>query len=872
MANNNHFELNLDTQAPSGSITKPAAIINANSNLTIVKGDATFMKLWFNTTAAGTTSDPEYPSNPVAAATSALTAFSADGTYYYHMTLIDDVGNESVVYDTTDILFDSTAPTIDTTTGHAPYMADPTTGSHLVTNSLTGIVYRFEFSDGTGSGVSGVVSASITGADIDPIPLTLSASDTYYQGTLDFKSGTQDGTKTIYITVTDAAGNTSTAASASIVLDATLSKPVLTLQNATAETLPAYINFTGIKVSLTSSDTDIVGYKIWEGNNEPAQYTTQTAGTLNILQDVTLSGEGAHVFHAKVKDSGGNEMSADDRTVTLDTSNPTVSVSSNPGIISNNSGFTTAVLTLSGTDLVSGVASYTLQVGNVTVDSGATVPASYSLTSADSMVEGSNTITLTVTDNAGNEASDTCTVILDTTIPTASINTLNTWYNAQFDIDVVLADNNTVSTVYAWTSMTAVDTTKPVTADPISAVAGNKNISASLIDWTLNEDAANYMHVMVVDSVGNAGFAHAQFGYDSVAPTDPTANFGAGYYTSTSASVSINYYDATSGVAYMRITGDITNSTASDSWEPIVLNRSVTLTSGDGTKNVYVVVKDNAGNVSAQSQAASTILDETTPTPTLALFTADGSAAKPAISPVETLSVHIGITNTEPNGCEYLLYGDFTYGSQQAQGITEQAAVWTAFVPDSGETYMSVGNMYCTSGDGTKAINVKIKDTAGNISSQVSQSFEYDTSEPEVDIIDVDYNRISKVHELRRNAEGTIAGKYADQCTFSFESDETIQAYKVVAYVDATAAAAGSAADTPIKQTGDTGAHGSINMHATGLNWAANTPITSIINGADYEEALGAIVDPGDNDGAHFVVVYIQDMGGTWSVAAEFNA
>ena len=53
MAKNN-FELTLDTLAPEGSITRPAQYLNANGKVTIVKGDATHMKVWFDTEATGT--------------------------------------------------------------------------------------------------------------------------------------------------------------------------------------------------------------------------------------------------------------------------------------------------------------------------------------------------------------------------------------------------------------------------------------------------------------------------------------------------------------------------------------------------------------------------------------------------------------------------------------------------------------------------------------------------------------------------------------------------------------------------------------------------------------------------------------------------
>ena len=178
--------------------------------------------------------------------------------------------------------------------------------------------------------------------------------------------------------------------------------------------------------------------------------------------------------------------------------------------------------------------------------------------------------------------------------------------------------------------------------------------------------------------------------------------------------------------------------------------------------------------------------------------------------------------------------------------------------------------MYCTSGDGQKYIYVKVRDNTQEISHTISVNnlFEYDTTAPEVDVTAPEYNRVSKVHVLRRNNGGEIAGEYADECNFSFAphvEGDYYQAYKVVAYADQAAAVAGSYADTPIKQRGDTGSAGSIHMHATGLN--QNTAVSAMIKGADLEAALGG----GSQDGAHIIVVYIQDRAGQWSEAADFT-
>ena len=60
------------------------------------------------------------------------------------------------------------------------------------------------------------------------------------------------------------------------------------------------------------------------------------------------------------------------------------------------------------------------------------------------------------------------------------------------------------------------------------------------------------MHVKVADSVGNVEYAHAKFGY---------VTFTQEAYTSTSATINITSSDATSGLAYMRVEGDISNPT-----------------------------------------------------------------------------------------------------------------------------------------------------------------------------------------------------------------------------------------------------------------------------------------------------------------------
>ena len=211
-------------------------------------------------------------------------------------------------------------------------------------------------------------------------------------------------------------------------------------------------------------------------------------------------------------------------------------------------------------------------------------------------------------------------------------------------------------------------------------------------------------------------------------------------------------------------------------------------------------------------------------------------------------------------GVKYKLYGDFCYNEQGPAGVLKDDAEWKDFVADDGKEYMSITNLFCTSGDRIKNIYVVVKDNAGNeMTIKDPKSFYYDTTLPIVNVSDIDYNRISKVHTERRNNSGLIVGKFADETHFTFKPDSVIQAYKVCAYADASTAAAGSASDNAIGM-----AHGSIGMSASGLN--SEAAVSAKITGADYEAALGGT----GHDGAHIVVVYVQDLAGQWSVAAQF--
>ena len=904
MANNNHFELTLDTIAPVGTISGLGQYEKENKTLTFTNEGADFKKVWFDTFDADTVSKvtpedlAEWEPDPSAGYRAATwesatdpveSAFSETenlGIYYYHVVFMDSVNNESEIYTLGPVYYDPKAPVITVVPENSVYLED-SRGNRNTTNSLE-LKYGFSFED-VGSGV---VRAQISGTDFDTFEEVITTEHGQsFSGTITLPSTAADGDKQISVVVYDRAGNASAPVQSNkIILDRELDKPTLLIQDALGNNLPDYINYNTITVNLTSNETNIAEFQVWEGSESDGDSiewkTQETVGTLSYTdnQFKLSAGDGEKFIYARIKDTAGNITSSNVCSVIVDTIKPTASIEVDKTLISKIETFNKAIISLTYADERSGIASSVLVRENATGESFEITEDKFSSTEAGTtyevtvgaLADGAYTYYLKVKDNAGNEfESNRVTVIFDTTAPDISITTLNTWYTEIFDINVEYNDANGYSAMSAWVSTIPDDTTVP---EKTPSFVATPTISKSNINFggadqqTPTETANNYMHVQLVDAVGNVNYAHAKFGFDSVPPVIDSVKFTKTAYPTTAASINLTYSDVTSGVVQMRVSGDITDGTSGD-WEEISSTYAVTLSGDDGIKTVVVTIRDEAGLTATQEITCE--LDRTTPVPALELYDAENVNVKPAHSPLATFSARISITGDDNlGGCEYQLYGDFAETAEQEQGVVfNNETGWKAFKTDEGQTYMTISGLYCTKLDGVKEVYIKVRDNAGNIYSDtdgneiiVKKSFVYDTTVPSVTVSDIDHNRISKVHALRiRNSACTFENCYADECRFTFTPDSTIQAYKVCAYMDANMAAAVTDVEAEVA-IGN--AHGSVNMSATGLE--SNAPVNAKITGADYEATLGGS-DESKVDGAHYVVVYVQDLAGQWSVAASFE-
>jgi uncharacterized protein YdeI (BOF family) len=388
-------------------------------------------------------------------------------------------------------------------------------------------------------------------------------------------------------------------------------------------------------------------------------------------------------------------------TFSIDTQAPTAGTI----IINNNAGYTintSVTVSWSGAVDVLGIAS----IGLSNTTSGSYTWSTYSAGSCGwilSTGDGTKTVYAVFKDYAGNVSSQTAdTIILDMTPPTVGTVSINTnavytqstvvnvkWSSATDNYGVASVGlSNTSGSGYVWSGYT----------------------SGSGRSWNLiSGEGTKTVYVVFRDNAGNISVEITDtIILDATAPTNGTIsiNTAASYTRSTSVYVTWSNATDTYGVASVGISN---TSGSGYMWSgyPAGSGRSWNLISGEGTKTVYAVFRDNAGNISVEI-TGTIILDATAPTNgtisinTAATYTRSTSVYVTWSSASDTYGVaSVGISNTSGSGY-----------------------VWSGYTAGSGRSW----NL--TSGDGTKTVYAVFRDNAGNQSVQTTDTIILDMTAP----------------------------------------------------------------------------------------------------------------------------------------------
>lgn len=446
-------------------------------------------------------------SGTVTAATQSVSGINlstlANGTLTLSVTLTDPSSNVGSA--TTDtVVKDSTAPS-----GYsASFTTDPVTGANITATSFdilsaeVGTTYAYSISDGTSS-VTGSGTVSSATQSVGPLDLT----------------ALSNGTLTLSVTLTDTAGNAGSAATDTVTKDGTapggyttaFTTDPVNVANVTA----ASFNIVNAEVGSTYNYSITDGSATVTGSGTIAT-TTQAVGGLNLS---TLA-NGTLTLSVTLTDSFGNVGSATTDTVTKDSTAPsgyTTVFTTDPVTAANVTAGSFNILTAE----VGTTYNYSITDGSATVTGSGTVSSatqSVGPVNLSTLADGTLTLSVTLTDAAGNAGSATTDTVAKDSLPPSG-------YSVAFTTDPVNSANVTTAAFTLSSAEVGSTYSYTVTDSGSGSMTGSGTVTSATfavpaIDVTALAQGTLTVSVTLTDTSGNAGSAATDtVTKDTVAPT-----------------------------------------------------------------------------------------------------------------------------------------------------------------------------------------------------------------------------------------------------------------------------------------------------------------------------------------------------------------
>ncbi len=532
--------------------------------------------------------DADLTSGATETTTASYTPASAlsEGTHTLYVQERDAAGNWSSS--------GSFAVTVDTTGPSAPSV----TAAATPTNDTTPT-----WSWAAGGGGNGNFRYKLDSAD-----LTSGATETT-AATYTPASDLSSGSHTLYVQERDDAGNWSSSGSFAVTVDTTgpTAPSVTSAAATTTDTTPTWSWTTG------GGGNGNFRYKLDDTDLTSGATETTTAS----YTPVSALSDGTHTLYVQERDDAGNWSSSGSFAVTVDTTGPTVTVTTTAGSVTNASPI---LVTIAFSETVFGFTADNITVSNATKGAFGGAGANFTISiTPDS--EGTVTVDIAadVTQDAlgnNNSAAAQLRLTYDTTAPTVTVTTTAGNVTNASPIPVTIGFSENV------TGFTASDIA--VT----NGVKGALNGSGDTYTINITPAAEGAVTVDVAssaaqDAAGNNSTAAAQLSltYDT---TSPAAGGGGTISTSgvTSASVDLSWTAGTDTVTAsanlmykvvysendnISTTADAQNNgiTAQD-WTADITNATATGLSSSTTYYFNILIRDAAGNIAAYTPASET--------------------------------------------------------------------------------------------------------------------------------------------------------------------------------------------------------------------------------------------------------------------------
>ncbi|MCP4752939.1 MAG: DUF1566 domain-containing protein, partial [Proteobacteria bacterium] len=388
--------------------------------------------------------------------------------------------------------------------------------------------------------------------------------------------------------------------------------------------------------------------------------------------------------------------------------------------------------------------------------------SSYSFTPTGSNVDVGDNLSYSIVNQPSWATFDSAAGTLSGTPDNEDAGTNSTIYS---DIQITVSDD-AASIGLPGFDITVFDTIPPSEASSFTAIAGDGSVSLSwsnpvdsdFAGITLRKSTVSYPSTPTdgtqiysgngtgfedSNAIDDTRYYYTVFAYDEVpnystgsnasatlseiadttAPTNPFISINSGVDTTSSIEVTLTLSadDGNGVTAYHASEGSIAPHAGDSGWTSVSSSTgysddvSFALSSGDGTKTVYVWFKDAAGNVSTGIGDSITLSVPDTEAPTNPSVTIDNDAAS-----TYTTAVVLNLSADD---------GDGVTAYHASEGSIAPHAGDSGWISVSSSTsYSDDVSFTLSGGDGTKTVYVWFKDAAGNVSSSDNDSIELSTS------------------------------------------------------------------------------------------------------------------------------------------------
>ncbi|MBU1468019.1 MAG: hypothetical protein KJ883_16945, partial [Gammaproteobacteria bacterium] len=537
-------------------------------------------------------------------------------------------------------------------------------------------------------------------------------------------AGLNEGENTLTVKVTDAAGNTSTSESLTVTLDTTAPTnkvESLTFSNDTgSSTTDLITNQESQTVTGTLTNALADGESLWIWQNETSGWIDASFAVDGKAVDLgqLFLELGTHTVKAQVRDAAGNLGEVQEWEYTLDTSvsKPSIDLNSTSDTgdsdTDNLTNDTTATFTLTNVD--SDASSVQVFNSDVSLGFAEQVDGVWTFTATEGqLLEGENSLTVQVTDRAGNTSvSDSLAVTLDTTVDAESDFAVSVYFihrvsNAGEAAHVRLTlkgvDEDAVSVVVTFSDSDS--NTDDVVVNATKDDAGNWVVADS--DIRSLTDGEITVTATLTDVAGNTKEATDTLTMDTIAPETTVGSLALSSFVDTDDGFLTN-------VTQQTITAILSNKLldgetllgsvdGGKTWTDITqfinddINISWSIDLVNGSSSIQLVVRDAVGNRGAIAEQAYTLDTEKPIIPTFELANDTGISDSDGITNDATINVTLA---EDAASWDYSIDG----GENWSTGTD------SSFELDANATY-EIGD-----------IQVRQTDAAGNTSTASSNS------------------------------------------------------------------------------------------------------------------------------------------------------